>query len=79
MAWSWGAPKVGQDEQLAVVQAQRREVDEAAPDRTPPRQQDRYREVVPAHFSGATLNVRSLAVIKRALTSFYPWPAFYPR
>ena len=33
-----GGTEGGQNEQLAVVQAQRREVDEAAPDRTPPRQ-----------------------------------------
>lgn len=39
MAWFCGALKGGQNEQLAVVQAQRRDVDEAAPDRTPPRQQ----------------------------------------
>ena len=36
-----GCAEGGQDEQFAVVQAQRREVDEAAPDRTPPRQQAR--------------------------------------
>ena len=36
-----GCAEGGQDEQLAVLQAQRREVDEAAPDRPPPRQQVR--------------------------------------
>ena len=34
-----GCAEGGEDEQLAVVQTWRREVDEAAPDRTPPRQQ----------------------------------------